>query len=381
MSKFLKGLSAICAGSLTISGALGCISITAAAVSGSYNNVPVSAITDAEIPSDTEMEIQTRYGYTMDEWTSDGEDHEIVSTLFVGETYILHEESSASAEDIFFTLNTDGTVCILDSPTSDLTVHVYMDGILSYFFPGDSGSIAEHTYVVHHGDSQVGLFTIEELLCGGYDLRIPAEEKNDAFTIRSASYDGYQSQVYDVTDIITQAGDTNSVSLQIEQPELDSVLLKIHSNPGDTCRVYLSSKSYDESLAYYQDVTGKQTVDLTDTMYGLPECAEFTVNDSGYQEVELVYGYYIIENLTTGQTWRTIINGTTVNWSYLGDINLDGRVDITDAVLLNKAATGTVKLNALAMQNADCDGDGTLSTGDSVSLLKFLVHLITSLSE
>ena len=65
MSKFLKGFSAICAGSLTISGALGCISITATAVSGSYNNVPVSAITDAEIPSNTEMEIQTRYGYTM----------------------------------------------------------------------------------------------------------------------------------------------------------------------------------------------------------------------------------------------------------------------------------------------------------------------------
>lgn len=386
MSKFLKGLSAICAGSLTVCNVIGCISITASAESEWYNNVLVSAITDSEIPSETAMQIQNRYGYAVDEWTSDGEDHEIASSLFVGETYILHEESSASAEDIFFTLNADGTVCILESPTSDITVHVYMDGIVSYFFPGDAGSIVEHVYAVYHGDSQVGAFTITDAISGGYDLRIPEEEKNDVFTIRNAFSDGYASQAYAVTDVIARAGDAHNVSLQMEQPALDSVTVKIYANPGDTCRVYLSSKGYDACLAYYQSITGKQTVDLTDTVYGLPECAEVTVNDSGYQEIELVYGSYTIENLTTGQTWLTSINGTTVNWSdvkdqLLGDINLDGRVDITDAVLLNKAASGTVKLNAQAMQNADCDGDGTLNTGDSLSLLKFLVHLIMALPE
>ena len=31
-----------------------------------------------------------------------------------------------------------------------------------------------------------------------------------------------------------------------------------------------------------------------------------------------------------------------------GDVNLDGKVDIVDAVLLNKAAAGVVELNATA---------------------------------
>ena len=62
-----------------------------------------------------------------------------------------------------------------------------------------------------------------------------------------------------------------------------------------------------------------------------------------------------------------------------GDINLDGRVDITDAVLLNKATAGAVKLGDGAAKNADCDGDDVLSTNDAVTLLKFLVHLVSTL--
>lgn len=64
-----------------------------------------------------------------------------------------------------------------------------------------------------------------------------------------------------------------------------------------------------------------------------------------------------------------------------GDTNLDGKVDITDAVLLNKAAAGAVQLNEQAVKNADCNDDGVLSVDDSIALLRFLVHLITSLPE
>ncbi len=58
-----------------------------------------------------------------------------------------------------------------------------------------------------------------------------------------------------------------------------------------------------------------------------------------------------------------------------GDTNLDGRVDITDAVLLNRAVSGSVSLNAQATKNADCDANGDLSGNDAVVLMRFLVHL------
>ena len=58
-----------------------------------------------------------------------------------------------------------------------------------------------------------------------------------------------------------------------------------------------------------------------------------------------------------------------------GDTNLDGRVDITDAVLLNRAVSGSVSLNAQATKNADCDANSDLSGNDAVVLMRFLVHL------
>lgn len=47
---------------------------------------------------------------------------------------------------------------------------------------------------------------------------------------------------------------------------------------------------------------------------------------------------------------------------------MDGRVDITDAVLLNKAIAGAVELDTNARQNGDCKQDGELTLEDAVTL-------------
>ena len=65
--------------------------------------------------------------------------------------------------------------------------------------------------------------------------------------------------------------------------------------------------------------------------------------------------------------------------SLYGDVNLDGKVDITDAVLLNKKAAGQVDLNAQAAANADCMFNGEINGDDATTLLQFLVQLISSL--
>ena len=66
----------------------------------------------------------------------------------------------------------------------------------------------------------------------------------------------------------------------------------------------------------------------------------------------------------------------------LGDTNLDGRVDITDAVLLNKKLADTVTFNNDQFANADCyDKNGALDTNDAAALLKFLVNTLESLPE
>lgn len=66
---------------------------------------------------------------------------------------------------------------------------------------------------------------------------------------------------------------------------------------------------------------------------------------------------------------------STVLASIFGDINLDSKVDITDAVLLNKKAAGQVDLNAQATANADCNSDKEVNGEDAIVLLQFLVQI------
>ncbi len=64
----------------------------------------------------------------------------------------------------------------------------------------------------------------------------------------------------------------------------------------------------------------------------------------------------------------------------MGDVNQDGALDILDAVLLSKMASGSVTVSTAAQScAADVNQDGTIDTNDSLLLLKFLVHLVDSL--
>ena len=90
-------------------------------------------------------------------------------------------------------------------------------------------------------------------------------------------------------------------------------------------------------------------------------------------------------NKTTATTSEGATTTTTVFSTpagvLLGDVNLDGDVDLSDAVLLNKAVAGAVQLNEQATLNADCNRGVGITADDSMSLLKFLVHLIDALPE
>lgn len=81
------------------------------------------------------------------------------------------------------------------------------------------------------------------------------------------------------------------------------------------------------------------------------------------------------------ETTTTTKGGDVTPASLYGDVNLDGRVDITDAVMLNKAAANTVQLSEQQRSNADCDANNEVGSNDAVVLLKFLVSIIKTLPE
>ena len=82
----------------------------------------------------------------------------------------------------------------------------------------------------------------------------------------------------------------------------------------------------------------------------------------------------------------TLLYADIVKCNYLpddtgicGDVNLDGKVNLLDSVLLAKAVNGSVTVNDMQKKNMDCDGSGEIDIDDVTTLMQFLVHAVDSL--
>ncbi|MGN0631638.1 MAG: dockerin type I repeat-containing protein [Ruminococcus sp.] len=62
-----------------------------------------------------------------------------------------------------------------------------------------------------------------------------------------------------------------------------------------------------------------------------------------------------------------------------GDLSLDGRVGIADAVIMNKHINGSVTLNADQQEAADLDANGEVNADDLYVLMQYLVNIIDTL--
>lgn len=62
-----------------------------------------------------------------------------------------------------------------------------------------------------------------------------------------------------------------------------------------------------------------------------------------------------------------------------GDVNNDGAVDSTDALLALRASMDLITLDPLAVEVGDIDGDGTVSAADSLLILRYAMELTDTL--
>lgn len=90
---------------------------------------------------------------------------------------------------------------------------------------------------------------------------------------------------------------------------------------------------------------------------------------------------------TTTTTTETATTGTTItttmqNGIIYGDCNLDGKVDLSDAIFLNKYLAGQVGLTRKQMESVNCnqmDGTSVVDDTDADALLQFIILLVDKL--
>ena len=281
----------------------------------------------------------------------------------------------------------------------DTTVHLVAKGSLPYF-SGAAVDLSDPNndmyFVLQHtrGDMFLNSFGIGFSAFQGDGLTFPiaAGEETDDWKL-SYSLTGYetQSEELDITKAI-QGKSGQDVTIEVETPVLITGTVTISSAPGD--HIFITPKNdlnNTERMKHYQAVTGNAKTDVTDTTYGALDCADFVMPESGVATLQLAFDDYAVVDTTTqkaeeflvsemGDTKDISFSDTTPSVLY-GDVNLDGRIDVVDAVLLNKAASGSITLNPQALKNADCNANGELGADDALVLMRFLVHLITSLPE
>ena len=129
--------------------------------------------------------------------------------------------------------------------------------------------------------------------------------------------------------------------------------------------------------AYLPDESGKTTeTTVTTTDAGTTTTPEETTTEP-------------VESTTTSAEGTTAPNETTTtvttaattgseSEALYGDINMDGKVDLTDAVMLNKYQAGLVTLTDVQKVNANCDiTDGTenITEEDSFALMRFILMM------
>ena len=134
----------------------------------------------------------------------------------------------------------------------------------------------------------------------------------------------------------------------------------------DNLTIYGYTDSYAETYAKENDIPFVSLGNITTT-----ETTTTTIETTVTTTTETM--------VTTKTTTTTTKQDSETPTVIYGDITLDGRVDITDAVLLNKFCSGAVILNDAAKLNSDCDGDGDITGNDAVALLQFLVQIVQKL--
>lgn len=206
-------------------------------------------------------------------------------------------------------------------------------------------------------------YTVQEIMApDGYI----ADKETYTFTIDTQNLVISYHLISGTTTVSTTGTSTTTTTATTTTSDVveRSVTYKLYDKTG---KVLLTSGNYDES-------TKKLTLP-SNWVQG--NCYLLVLESRIIKPDEMVSSAteeYVI--LHSDGTWEQYEGDVTVLY---GDVNLDGNVDISDAVLLNKAAAGMVTLNNQAAKNADCNDNGELGADDAVVLLQFLVHIENTL--
>ena len=141
----------------------------------------------------------------------------------------------------------------------------------------------------------------------------------------------------------------------------------------------LTWKFTPEDENNYHTVTGTVVVNATKPNKTTTTKATTTTKPSKTTTTKVTTTTKPSKTTTTKVTTTTITTTTNTAIPSYGDVNLDGKVDIVDAIFLNKYLATLIQFSDAQVANADCCQDGVLNDQDTTALMQFIILLIDDL--
>ena len=156
-----------------------------------------------------------------------------------------------------------------------------------------------------------------------------------------------------------------------------NITFKVTENaqPGDIYYIDGLERSYDG--AYVPKITHGD-----ESLTGAPSQGYIQIEGVQTTTTEATTTTTTTVATTTASGETTTAGSTTTvdpNADNIGDVNLDGIVDIADAVTLNKYLAGVVQLSDQALRNANCDQSPSdidnVGDKDTTALVRFVLNM------
>lgn len=148
----------------------------------------------------------------------------------------------------------------------------------------------------------------------------------------------------------------------------------------------LTSITIPKSVTIIEDYVFDGCDNLTDIYYTGRETEwnQISIKSNISPDITIHYNSEPITTTTTVTTSSPSTTTTTTTTkpvydNIYGDINLDGVVDLTDAIMLNKQVAGVIMFTSVQQKNADCYRDGSIDDKDTTALMQFVISLIDTL--
>lgn len=272
-------------------------------------------------------------------------------------------ETTVSKHDDTDIIEVPMTIRVLDESPND---EMYLPGVAFQVISEETGEVI-HQFVYDGGDFSFLLeygkpYTIYAVsLPEGYQLQ------NEGVYVRSAEYEmdyTFRAKNPSITTTYTTTTDPNmSTADSTETTSAKSSVTTATTKPRTT---ETTARTTPDDYEY----TGTSGTTTPDWLHSQTTTESTTANSTTPDWMN---------SQTT--TENTATNSTTPDIDKIpcGDINMDRRIDLCDAVLLNKYCAGVVSFNSIAKANGDCNQDGTVDAADSLLLLKFLLRMVENL--